>query len=174
MSLFQLLYHTVFIHQLQLCPPNKDLYGLGAGNTCGTAGDILSDNAKRTGRVLATVVLDSHIGAVSIKVIVLPVEGDVVATPIDRAGAVACIAGALPTSFLTSTCVVAVQFDTFPRIVELFVVDARTLILHHTATTAIIQESIGTHTATDALCMVIASHQCLAASGTGFPDGQSS
>lgn len=47
--------------------------------------------------------LDSHIGAVSIEVIVLPVEGDVVATPVDRAGAVARIPGALPTSFLAST-----------------------------------------------------------------------
>ena len=37
--------------------PNKDLYGLGEGNTCGTAGDILSNNAEGTSRVLATVVL---------------------------------------------------------------------------------------------------------------------
>lgn len=115
MALFQLFYHTVFIYQLQLCPPNKDLYGLGAGNTCGTAGDILSNNAEGTSRVLATVVLNSHIGAVSIEVIMLPVEGDVVATPVDRAGAVACIPGALPASFLASTCVVTIQFDTFPR-----------------------------------------------------------
>lgn len=52
--------------------------------------------------------------------------------------------------------------------------DARTLLLLHTATTAIIQLPIGTHTATDALCMVITSHQCLAAGGAGFPGGQSS
>lgn len=38
--------------------PNKDLYGLGAGNTCGTTGDIFGDNAEGTGRVLATVVLE--------------------------------------------------------------------------------------------------------------------
>lgn len=37
--------------------PYKYLYGLGAGNTCGAAGDILSDNAEGASRVLATVVL---------------------------------------------------------------------------------------------------------------------
>lgn len=115
--LLQLLYDAMFIHQLQLCSPYKDLYGLGAGNTCGAAGDVLRDNAEGAGRVLTTVVLDSHIGAVSVKVIVLSIEGDVVATAIDRAGAVACIPGALPASFLAGTGVVTVQFDSLPRIV---------------------------------------------------------
>lgn len=37
--------------------PYKDLYGLGAGNTCSATGDILSDNAEGARSVLATVVL---------------------------------------------------------------------------------------------------------------------
>ena len=44
--------------------------------------------------------LNGHVGAVSVKVIVLPVEGDVVAIPVDGTGAMAHELGARPAPFL--------------------------------------------------------------------------
>jgi hypothetical protein len=115
-AFLKLFHHSVLVLQLQLCPPYEDLDGLGAGDTSGATGDVLGDDAEGAqGGVLATVVLHSHVGAVSIKVIVLPIKGDVVTASVDGTGAVAHKLGALPASFLADTGIVAVQLDPVPR-----------------------------------------------------------
>jgi hypothetical protein len=99
--------------EMGLPPPLYSLLGTQILAVCGFQGEerlalptprtlfhISGQASSRTGPQSH---LNSHIGAVSIEVIMLPVEGDVVATPVDRAGAVACIPGALPASFLAST-----------------------------------------------------------------------
>lgn len=160
--------------------------------------------------------LSSHIGAVSVKIIVLPVKGDVVPTPVDGAGAVAhglrarpapSLAGAeesgkwawrghrgpapptgQPRRQLTNhtythasvwtsppSCPhhmfppvprvgpmepghlpgVAVHLDLVPWGVQVMVVHARAVLLHDTATTAIVQQPTWANAATDTLRLIL-------------------